>query len=973
MSVIGVYTAKPEPVAIPNSIINVQEKDINEAKALIDIEVINARDHTNPNAIGKSYLLIRPSATIRNVSNYTDFAFIDVLFDGIERTFMSAKIMANYLTMFPKNLDAYVDNLGYVRKHLDLNKFKFRNMNAILERIYEPADKQRFADSLREKYIETAVNQLPEGVVHAREKFYGETLECYSAYIVPLFRIEIQFMDMARFLFHRMYVHPYQVVEEARQYESEYARISAHTNEIAHSSNSSARVLKKIYTKIDVRHLYAIPSACNELRTEIDRIIRLNMISHPLDSSSTQFTRLIQVNQTTSKAVNAFGENINLPHAIHAVTAAFKCLINVNLFSVHLLDLDASMFSNFYSNIGFFLMQTIIPPNVIRIEQRLKINNLFAYHIVQMQLGIANYNRIQHVIMGAQNVNPLPQFESLNAWYTSHDDELQKIYARAHNVLANQAFDHVRIMIQSYFNNTPYDLNDGNIEVSPGVFEPMSLSTPYLMGRSLNNYDIDTEFNTFRLRRNMYENGALLINNVTRADDPLNMTFITNKFTALANLYHNGVGMRTGGMYMRTPFTQIDVQNILSKMQIDGMESFSMVSRYYNYYLPQYSCSIAADGVNRNINVLYKKQIDIRPKYLFSLCLVLRRDIEINEQRFAPLYSNIKIASELQLFIAFYDLICNRTNNNPRDVATKGQFINIASKLMSIVLGVNNYDPKTAFGYTHADAGLWDKFLASRDILEGEIPLFQAFNMVLNTVEALTRDPIFQSSTYSHFYLVKAAMMGGDFIRGGTIIAASTVRRDQLDVVYTINTPDEYLRLVSSYRNTDNRFGSEFDYIWYNEVRRVENVNMLRASPAITAIRVNMNALCELTMIKEDGTFIKRYAPDGYTIDSFKNNLNTMRDGDIRKPKIFNIPITVILNDIGSGPHRGPWHLEQVEDSILDTLRPTNAIIPFEELNLNTVDCAEFVSSHLENRLVVRKDPYTILSDFNVEFENRVV
>lgn len=237
-----------------------------------------------------------------------------------------------------------------------------------------------------------------------------------------------------------------------------------------------------------------------------------------------------------------------------------------------------------------------------------------------------------------------------------------------------------------------------------------------------------------------------------------------------------------------------------------------------------------------------------------------------------------------------------------------------------------------------------------------------------------------------HFYLCHGAITGQN-TDAPELIAASTVySEDDLEIVYTLNTKDDYQQLlqdVTSLNDLERVDG--FSRIWYNMTRQDRTLtytnltmtsgeNVRVAQKKVQAIRVNMNARVKVNAHIEKGGFDSF---TGSTPTDVERNFTSVLDvvvnsgnsNDIRKVPAFDVTIDVIYNDIGSLESvRKPQTVMRRVDNVVRSLPCSHLIVPYKTIKCTTITEPAKLLEYFSNKVSCRTKPYKIEEDFEPSF-----
>lgn len=967
---VAAFLVPPEPTPLPSHFGYVSEKPLAEFKPLYTIDVINTRNMTQRDARVQPYFLVELDPLYVSIINESKYAYVDPVTYGLEELFLAVAVTRNIIGKFPGPVDITVDNnVAAHMKLVDLTKLGERNFLQLSNRIVDVEERAIFLQYIRYRYCSTLVD---ETVLNndSTDPEIKDSINNFTTYIVPYHAYEIELMNINRNIFIESHQHPKDYLQEYLSHYGPNATASIDTCRRVNKANCSVKVLKTTYGKMDVSHIYTIPSACLEAINTIKTMVNFSITMDNFTSVMADLRKRLRVDINRASAKQDYTSHVNVSKAVDIVAKSHWCLINPNLFNVTLMELDFdSLFENLYMTLSIITIQLIFPPTVFSPSIRLKINNAFAYSLVHHKIGSREYIVITEIVRAATTI-VLPDFSMKTEWLDFERDILQLIYHYCSNLLIQQRYAAVRDIIKAYFNDVPSGVNGGTTKISQSRSETISLMTPYLRGQYGREYLRDKNMDQFREKRNMYPNGAILISRKNAPNESPEMHIITRRFNMILQLYIQSNNASRDGE-PRPLFHEDEVRTIMEHISGNGLSRLSAIAKYYNYALFTYSSSVVCDSTINHVGIVNQEMTSITFSAALTLLILPKPDIILTDARPIPMYSGMRIMSELQLFLMLYNRVVGEIRGVPKNTFTKGQYVEITARLMEYLTGMQSYDPKHAFGYTPGDPQSWDEFLENKLLISNGHPLYKSFNEIITRMLSIVRQPDFRLAHVNKFYLVKAAaiMVSPDY--SGPVLAASTLSHRQLKIVKVIHDISEYRTMTVNMNRQGHILDSEFAKLWRGMRTPAMQDLLQNRGMEVDAIEVRINARLDITVIKESGAFTGSGPKRGSSYTDFTEHINSAisqgGSNNVSHIPMFKIPITYLLNDIGSGNHAGTtWEHDVITDSVSRSLPLCQMIVPFESIQVGLWTPMDLIRT-FTNPITVRNEPYEVVDDFQID------
>lgn len=975
-----IYIEPAKPTPIPNSFYYVEEKPLRDFKPIFSIDVTNSYRMFSNDVDSTPFFLVRTNPEYINPTLDGAYAFSDANLASLQSLFTSAIIVREHIKMMAGFIKTH-HVVGLVPMHeVDISDLGPRNMLKLADEILSYDTRLSFLNCLRNRYVktETAADDLVEGIIdNTVDLAIRDRIENYSTYLIPYAQEEINLLNLSSSLFFSMHEHPTVTLDKLRGMSHAGVEISSVTKQIAMHANCSVRVLKNVYEKLDVVDIYIVPNGCLQLRNQIKRMAVVDLQIDSMIPILTNLQQSLRIAPLVNTAKGNYLNHINAQNAAAMLAASHWTLINPNLFCVDLYGLElGSIFNDIYQALSITVVQILFPPNVILESTRMSINNALAYSIVHYHIGKKGYDDMK-MKLSAFTGYVLPDYEMSHDWLSYKADIAYALYAVNHSA---DPWSHItHYILKPYFNGRSVAELDGDVVVSGSIRMKKSLMAPYLLGNTTTEYDRYKASDTFREARSMYKNGALLINKVFVANGNPHVAEISGKFSAMQVLFDTPPGkynQRNNYVYEpRVLYNSNEVAAIMGMVTQTGINRLAAVLKAYTYELPKYSTSVAADSTVRYVSQLHKEVVTIQVKASFTLLVCPNTEVVFNHELSAPMYAGISIMSEMQLFLLFYRRVTELLPKAPPAQFTTTQKVSLASQLMEIVTGTTNYDAKKAFGYEQGDPATWNDFLDNESRKVEKHHAYVTFSSVISQILRVVENGVFKAAIVSKFYLVKEALMLVTADYSGPVLAASTLRRGQINVKHTIHDIGDYARLRNNHTREGQVVDTTFLSLW-RDLYAPSREGLMKPDAKVDAIEVHFRAKLDLHFVREKGQFHCGIKMMGSSHQDFTDQLDLAtsgpHSGDVSHIPMFKIPITYILNDIGSTRiSSSVWQREKVFYGTLEALPTCQMVVPYEEITTHLYRYTDLLQL-FTNRLTVRDEPIQVLSDFEVHYDRKV-
>lgn len=971
---VSVIERVPKAVDLPLSIIQVTQGGLDRFPLMYEISVLNVGAYKTQSHKSKPIFLVTLNSELREALNNGEYAFYDDKFIGLEEFIIAAKMLRKYAAYLISSVPYNGDSTVMYTEYVDIEKLGGRNLYALCDQIDDLTTRAAMRLAIKARYkgimpkVPTNFNQddLPTVIKDS----YRE----YKTYTVPYNKLEMNLNDFALEIFQQTYTHPRKMIADIEKFVSDGIRIDPHLTDRAHAANSDVRIFNQYFVSMKVSDMYACENVRNELRYKIDQLTHVDVFIVPISKAVKIYNDALHTNIQVSSTANQFALYIDDVRLAEIIGAIFRTLVNPNLYAVDIPFSTASEADSLFSLVGLVLTQLFIPPTTIVAVARLRINNAIACEAVKYNLAQAGFIRLRNDLHVLFPHVTLPDTSNRNSWLESTVDFAYMIYRTTSSypqryILLNELF-------AIYFNRVQVITLADEIEygVKNKMREQRSLSAPWLMGAEPRYYLRDTRYDSFRKNRNMEPNGALCISTDMHYDEEPDTRRIQDRVQLIRLIY------RLDAPYDPTIPSVSGIQlsqirQFLFTVTQKGVSAAATLIRMFNYHSMEYSTSICCDGMDRACDRSYKTTLPIAPQYMLSLFVIMDPSHKFMNPMTAPLYDGITLAMDIRLFQLVYQDVLNRVNvrGPPKKLASNEQYEKLANDITGMILGSNDFDIRSKFGYAEADNSTWRAFLDdSKNAKAGEIPIFAHYMAYIDSMTKILRSHKRMTHIVDHFFLVRNAIMG-DTPNFQEVIAASTVCKEaDLNVGdRIIRTVDEYLDLRHAIiDDTEAEYETKFDKMWYSlpTVDISERYSQEKKTK-IEAIRVNMRAKVIVNYVIEDGTFLTRTQPVGTDVEKDFHSNFTNINGNIYNIPIFKIPITIILNNVATqnaGKRR--VKVRRTESVISSVPYMTNMIVPLEDFYKVIGMSYEQLLTFFTSDVSVRKRTYEIMNDFSPEF-----
>lgn len=941
------------PTPLPQGFVTINQVPASDFPLLYDIKILKKGSEEDITLRPTILFMVKLKDEILNDLNEDQFAFIDDRLSGFRELMMAAKMFKRFSANLISKVTTSICNIGNAFEMVDLNQFKGRDFTSICD-VMEADEKLAFMNMLRNKYVRIG-SQMPRGYTPMDLPHnYIDTINDYDTYLVPMAFQELTMNELTRELFSYMYEHPCTAYDNMLVFKDRGLGVSQRLVRKALAANRNSRVPRYYYNKIAIENCYISPNTREEMRLKIDEMVSIPMVKLPLENKLREYTQSMRTSLSVSDVSNTFGLYIDMNKANITLTSIYKCLINPNLYIVpvalkHTTDID-----NYFSYMSLLFFMSICPSVVVPEGDRIWINNCLLRLILLRQASdiqhIFNQVRIRRGI-------EIPNILAIDKWMRSSIDYMPLVYEAVSR--QQQAEKNVLEILRMYFQNYPHT------DISQ---DDNSLHRPWLMGFLPGEYARDVRYDDFRVKRNMHPNGALLINRTVRQYDDIDTLRYTTMIDIILKIYTNNQRGAAGGSVPTA------LNNFMNKLLYDGLCSFTVIMRAYNHYLMRFSTSVMCDGNVRQLDVATKRTLVVHYSSMLTMFLAIDPLTEFSEVLPAPLYEGLSTAFELRMFQRCYKYINRKVilSDNMGKILVKKQILQLAQLLCSLMMGVSEFDAKRTFGVELTDNATWESFLRQAlEMDDNEIVIFNKYMQFVNSIKVVLNDLKCGLDEVDHFYLVQNAMRMSN-PKYPEVLALSTVyTEDELEVVHVINDYEEYRKLMMDYENTNGmEFRQIFDKVWHSlEVPNRVKIFDKKDKRKIQAIRVNMRAKVSWNFIDSDSSFKYKSKGVGNTLeDDFEKNLNDVQ-GDIRKPKIFVIKQTCILNNLGENSTCARREINARRNYILKTLPNVNMIVPYDQCNPKVYGTTDAFLNYFTSSLSVRNNEFVIDDDFKPEFQ----
>nr|WJE88701.1 MAG: major core protein [Halyomorpha halys reo-like associated virus 1] len=805
------------------------------------------------------------------------------------------------------------------------------DIKTLIRKIENSDEVSRLLEYLSLRYTESTAASIPSYFVDPDSPITDDASN-FVVQTLPVTQDELDLMEVSNFIFKSQFVHPLTALKILQNRLPPTVRLDpVKYSQILNESTPGDRSVSPASTRYDRNLMYCWPKISEEFRSRTRALAQCVVKIKNPSVLSVLINNTIKLNINTQDAGSNLGEYANSPQLPVMISNILRNLINVNLFRYFRIFEITAFSKKIYELYGILIWQIFVPPNTIDLDSRISLNNAILYWILSDVCDDSQRTKISTLIPDIPTISKLQSF-------STNDDLLAKLYIRSSvlNHSLGSVGKAINSALKSYFNQaTPGEVGSTITIETRGVerVHPVSVICPYLNGPKNYDYTVSEMFREARYNMFKDHTGAVLPTNYAQNEPDL--TYYSNKLNFMKNM----VSILQPSRSQVSRQTLDTINNDLETSLIGGITQL-----YYIYYSKQANIvlSVCCDPVVKH-NVEYVDHVPIDGQYGLSIPYALQGIIDPLPMEEIKIGSGIATLTRAQIFLAIYHNVSRMVTRTRTDDAQiqfsmpKDNRIGIAIDLTRALLRDPNFNPVDEFVGTRYDKRTLDRFLDTpENFKETDLltTLFKLLSVMTNQIRAV-------SSVWmvdvNEFYIVRNSLSSfrGNLKGQSLILGMSTVRRNDLNVVSTINSGSE---LSSSINSSDalqgsfivpNKFFNDF-----HNLGLIANQAMLdtAVAPSIDAIRVKAPARLILHTYYFDKT--TKFPITGFTpskLSDLENAYDLGRKGFLFYPRI-DIHIGVAVNDLGSTLNSNAINLYGAILNHLDKLGGSELIYPTDDV-----------------------------------------
>lgn len=958
---------------LPLPIIPVKFVGISEFPRLYDVKVINSgplvRQRTQgvePMYTSTPYVIRAYNAEFFNdVTKYpseTD----DIRFRGLNTFLRAVTMISKYGAMILARVDTEDSKVIDGVKIIKPSSFGDRSIDKIIEKVENINMRIRLRENVSLKYVETDVPNVPfEFQTNTPDGIYQESRSNFSCARLPLSELEYAFHVIGLRLFYSQYYHPTELIRDIKAKLPPQIIIDRATEaEVFNTSTTRTRVPRLTSVTINHASAYIFPNVVKSYRNIIHKMISFHVVIRDTNEVARNMQILVEQSITSTRAGGDIARYASIEYIPKFMMDTVSILVNPNLY-IMIADVSIEYVTeSLFKFIGLALWQLFIPPNVIPVEQRVRINNAFAYFIIRHKLPLAT----------TQAMVDIPPATNVEAWRTVNIDYLSTMYSQYNFQLRQNAVGRdVASALELYFARAPPEATTVRFQFMDNRVTKMvqvSTTLPYLNGCRSYDYLQDPRYSM--IRHNMYNiNTGMVLPTIFENMEPSMEPFIQK------------IGFMRLILSRQTTKPSTYPQTQITEKILTYLEDFG-TGAMRQYYKKVYASSLklslnpACDPIVRdNVNAMYKEAISAEFRSSFSTVVFLADKLDPENSYQPELNEGMPLALRAEMFRRAYREVTARSdagvdiNIGGRVSIPKTKRMEFATYVTGIALKDDGFSPTKEFISDTADQSELNRILEDNTAYANTLYIDTFFDSVKLMEDYMNM--VRRSDGYvNRFYIVKNALCvklnSGelpDYLMGIT-----TIPQSRIDVKYRYSSTSELAKAINKPPKVVDGYLCQNDFMSAFERMDEFTFNSIISAPGgqvFPAIEVHSPARVKLHMVDMTSE-MKMFKPQITLFSDVISKYASYREIDDEVP-VLNINITALLNNVGEVIER-PLPSEMMLKSTLKLLQGAQVIVPLDDIlkvaGVEIMSVGDYIARNVVD-IPFRKQPFEMLDSLKVD------
>lgn len=355
----------------------------------------------------------------------------------------ASAVFQKYGLVLIKKFDTIPTYTLGISKMLDLTKLgEYNPMDLVSQISYEESQIESTA-KLRTMCYSTKIPSHDYDHALGRHNLpaYIQDDNCeYELVKLPMHDIQNAMFNELRHLFGLQYVTPVRLLETVRSILPPTLCIANSTCMDYHNYiDGRYRCANIIYGSKNHNLIYLLKGVVTECQMTIEKIIDFTLELRSQLAMTTRLVQMVNLSNVTHRENDDILKHVSSTPIPEFCVTLFKVLINPNVYKVSLEVSCTTLEKSFFKLLSILINMRLLPPCVVTIENRIRINNMFAHFICQHVLHLTQTS-IEHLNAAGRLPNHayLPATSTSSEWSTTDHDYLPTLFLLMPHFSQNQ-------------------------------------------------------------------------------------------------------------------------------------------------------------------------------------------------------------------------------------------------------------------------------------------------------------------------------------------------------------------------------------------------------------------------------------------------------------------------------------------------------------------------------------------------------